>query len=749
MKNTSCTNKKIGIVTLFGNVNFGNKLQNFAVQELLTERGWSAETIVCKKKSWNTVKKYIKRRIKYREYRREVVLAAFSKKHLTTKTVWRKNGVLNREDAKQYEYLAVGSDQVWNPGIRTRERDTFLLRFAKRNQRICISPSIGMSEMPDKYRREFAVGLQGFPYLSCRERDGTNIIETITGCKCEHLLDPTLVIPAKTWRRLEEPVDLKGKHYIMLFFLGAVPDAAKALANRMKEKTGAEIIVPSEITDSYYAISPFQFVYLIDHADCVLTDSFHATAFSINLNTRFYVYDRVAKSAKDAQAEKMNSRILSLTQSAGLYACYASDANFHESENCTFEVANRYLENERVKFHQYLDRCLNQKEKAPSDLPETDCTGCGACALSCPTGSISMKPNAEGFFYPVIDYSKCINCGKCATVCPAVTALSQQSIQKVYAASNREAAQLERSASGAIFPALAEQVLSEHGAVVGAYYDATDHCVKHKIVDTLEGLEPLRTSKYVQSCIVNVLAETRRILESGRQVLFTGTPCQIAGLKGYLKKDYSNLVTCDCSCHGVPSPGLWEKWIEEFQRMHRCKVTMVSFRDQSQSDTWGQFQIAYQTDFGKLLFPQTKDMFFRTFSANISLRRSCYHCAYKGWNRFSDITLADFWGINRVLPEAMNPRGTSMLLVHTEKGEALLVKTNSKISAHPVENRLALTVNRATWESVSQPKQRSAFFGELQHCTVSDCVNKYAAKQKLTLLLRVRRKIACVLRGKL
>ena len=195
-----------------------------------------------------------------------------------------------------------------------------------------------------------------------------------------------------------------------MFFLGAIPEEAKLLANKLKAETDAEIIMPSEISDKYYAISPFQFIYLIDNATYVLTDSFHGMAFSINLNTRFYVFDRAAKNLKEKQSEKMSSRILSLAKSTNLCSRYVSSADFCVNEICDFTFANHYLEMERDKIHKYLDKCLHQKELATLTLPENECTGCGSCVLSCPTNSIKMESNIEGFLYPVIDYEKCINC---------------------------------------------------------------------------------------------------------------------------------------------------------------------------------------------------------------------------------------------------------------------------------------------------------------------------------------------------
>ncbi len=748
MSNSSNADKKIGIVTLYGNLNHGNKLQNFAVQYLMEERGYSAETLICKKIGLRNVKKYIKRRVNAKKFQREKALAEFSKRHLTVKVVWNKEGILTKENAKDYEYLVVGSDQVWNPQIHIAERDTFLLRFAKRNQRICIAPSLGVEEMPGRYLHDFAVGFQGFPYLSCREKKGTEIIESITGRECKHLLDPTLVIPADTWRSVEEEVKIKDKQYIMLFFLGKIPREAMVLAEKIRENTGAEIIVPSEINDKYFVISPFQFVYLIDHAYCVLTDSFHAAAFAINLNTDFYVYDRNAKKTKEALSEKMNSRILSLTQSTNLCSRYASDEHFRESDNCDFTYANRYLENERSVFHAYLDMCLHQKELAPFSLPENDCTGCGCCEENCPTNSIKMRSDCEGFLYPTIDMEKCINCGKCVKTCHILNQQISKSQMIAYSASNKEPEQLEKSSSGAIFPALAEYVISKGGAVVGACYDGSVNRVIHKIAFTMEEMETLRTSKYIQSSMKEVLHETKELLDNGKIVLFTGTPCQIAGLKSLLNKDYSNLFVCDCACHGVPSPGLWEKWIDEFQHSHDCRVYNVCFRDQSQSDVWGQFKISYKTDGDNLLYEQKDDVFFCAFKTNISLRKSCYNCKYKGWNRNSDITLADFWGVERLCPEGKNARGTSMLLVHTEKGKELLAQIQSQISLHSVDSQLAETVNSATWRSVPQPAQRNAFFSELQYLPVKNCVNKYALQHNPSLLLKMRRKLKRLIGGR-
>lgn len=728
---------RIGIITLYGNSNYGNKLQNYAVQELYRMRGFEAETIVYKKRSWKRKVKSCIRQMNVAERKREKALAEFSKRYLTVKEVVNESGQIEPALSKEYDFFSVGSDQVWNPLIRKNERDNFFLSFANRNQRICLAPSISTETIPADLRRLYVHGLEGFPYLSCREEEGADLVKKLTGRDCQHLIDPTLAIPREKWREFEENCPVN-EPYALLFFLGDISEEVSDLVDRIRRTHKMNVICPSDARSEYYAINPNQFVSLIDNARIVLTDSFHVTAFSINLNTPFYAFNR--KSSQSV-SEKMSSRIASLTRKTGLSARHITEISALDGIilSCDFTLANDYLKRARSELDEYLDKCLTQKGIRPLLLPENECTGCGTCSLICPEHSIEMKLDDEGFMMPSISRDTCINCGKCVSRCPALIPRKSSPAGDVYAAFNTDESELKDSSSGAVFPILAEYVLKQGGAVAGASFDDSLNVV-HTIASSIEEMQSQRFAKYVQSNASAVFQSIECKLNNGVPVLFTGTPCQAAGLKSYLKKSYDNLYVVDCSCHGVPAPKLWNKWMHEFETIHACAIKKVNFRAKT-GENWNQYSVVYETDNGKLSFPKNEDVYLKAFRQNLSLRKSCFACHFKGWDRCADLTVGDFWGIEQVCPEMAHETGTSMILVHTDQGKKLLGAVSSQLTMKKVKTDRAESVNDATWSSVKLPTKRKEFMTAALESPLSETMRRFEVKKKNRIIKRIFRKL--------
>ena len=213
---------KIGIVTLYGNTNYGNRLQNYAVQEILKQRGFEVETLVCKKNTPKDLLREVYHAVMSplgdKKSKRMARFSQFNKEMVQTRIIHNKSGLLSRQIAREYDFFVTGSDQVWNPDIRLNEKDNFFLRFARREQRICLAPSIATEEIPSNCMVEYQIGLNGFPYLSCREKPGAELISRITGRNCENIVDPTLAIDARAWREFSKPI-FQDRPYILMFFL--------------------------------------------------------------------------------------------------------------------------------------------------------------------------------------------------------------------------------------------------------------------------------------------------------------------------------------------------------------------------------------------------------------------------------------------------------------------------------------------------------------------------------------------------
>ena len=280
---------------------------------------------------------------------------------------------------------------------------------------------------------------------------------------------------------------------------------------------------------------------------------------------------------------------------------------------------------------------------------------------------MSMQPNKEGFLESFIDYEKCVDCGLCRLVCPQNTKLHLLKPQKALAARDKNDTELKKSASGGAFAAAARVILSQGGVVVGAAYN-DDMTVSHHIVDGLKDLPKLQSSKYVQSNTARTFKEVKKMLRDGRTVLYSGTPCQIAGLKGFLRKDYDNLYTMDVICHGVASPKLFAKYMEWLGGKMGGKIIYYDFRDKSTG--WG-LDYMTKTKTKTKTMPCSLDPYYHHFLKGDTYRECCYYCLYARQERVSDITIGDYWGIENEHPEIYSTKGVSCLLVNTEKGKFL------------------------------------------------------------------------------
>lgn len=341
------------------------------------------------------------------------------------------------------------------------------------------------------------------------------------------------------------------------------------------------------------------------------------------------------------------------------------------------------------------------------------CCGCHTCANVCPQRCIKMEADAEGFLYPQIDTGRCTGCGRCEQVCPLTDPPVPTEIPRSFAAVNRDREAREASSSGGSFSLLAESVLRRRGVVFGAAF-GPDFAVRHIAAETPEGLSRLRGSKYVQSQIGDAYSQAKAFLCEGREVLFSGTPCQIAGLYAFLGREYSALSTCDIICHSVPSPKVWKRFLECREREADGPAAAVSFRRKDEG--WRRFSMAIAFQNGaeyRKTFKQ--DPYIQSFLSGAISRPSCYECAFKTLGRTSDITLADFWGVNKFLPALDDNRGTSLLLVHTPKGEQMLGEIRDSLDLVKADLRDAVRYNRAATEPAKPHPNRAPFFARLDH----------------------------------
>ncbi len=368
-----------------------------------------------------------------------------------------------------------------------------------------------------------------------------------------------------------------------------------------------------------------------------------------------------------------------------------------------------------------------------------DCCGCNACVQRCPKQCIAMHEDSEGFLYPKVDKDLCIDCGLCERVCPVINQAEAREPLEVFAAKNPNEEIRIKSSSGGIFTMLAEQIIDKGGVVFGAGFDKNWE-VEHQYTETKEGLAAFRGSKYVQSRIGETFKQTEVFLKQGREVLYSGTPCQIAALRLFLRKEYENLLTVDLICHGVPSSGVWRRYLSEIKDFSAQRaaigkntvlsylntmpvITGISFRDKRLGWKKFGFEIRYAAfkaaknsvlksdkDQEKSVFYQSmrENPFLRGFLADLYLRPSCHTCPAKELKSGSDITIADYWRIHELMPELDDDKGISAILVNTEKGKLAFDSVNAdKFSANYEDVRLK---NSAICKSSPIPPRRNDFF---------------------------------------
>lgn len=358
-----------------------------------------------------------------------------------------------------------------------------------------------------------------------------------------------------------------------------------------------------------------------------------------------------------------------------------------------------------------------------------DCCGCNACGDVCAQQAISFKTDIEGFWYPEVDKQKCVDCGLCEKVCPVINIkdLKKNDLEEpvCYAAEHNNLEVIFDSTSGGLFSALAEIMYRSGGYVGGAIYN-DDFSVRHFISKEKTDLPKLRSSKYLQSSLEGFYRQVKSLVVKGENVLVCGTPCQMAGLRAFLRKDYDNLIIVDFVCRGINSPKAVKKYLQSFEERYGSPVVYV--KSKSKEYGWRNLTNKVILADGRHIYETKQENRFTKayLSTNAVCRPSCYECQFKGFPRMADITLADFWGIEKVKPEMDKDLGTSMVMINSQKGLAYFERVKSRIKYVQVPTQSAVAGNPAFLQPLGPPKvDRDQFFKDLDQMPFSSLPDEY------------------------
>lgn len=370
-------------------------------------------------------------------------------------------------------------------------------------------------------------------------------------------------------------------------------------------------------------------------------------------------------------------------------------------------------------------------------VDKSKCCGCTACYNICPKSCIKMEADFEGFKYPVINKDICIDCGLCEKVCPCLKEQKDEGEPIAYAVQNKNDSVLKSSTSGGFFTPLAEYVIANNGIVYGAAFDQEFNVV-HKKCDKSNQYElsAFRGSKYVQSELGNTFFEIKSYLKQDKLVCFSGTPCQVEGLKAYLGKEYENLITVDFVCHGTPSPKLWNKYLDYQKNKYNSKIDSISFRNKTYGYHSGTMGISFKS--GKTYFGSARvDYMLKSFFKEISSRPSCYKCHFKQLNHVCDMTIFDCWNVSKLVEGLKDEdKGYTNLFIHSLKGQEIFDEIKDCYANYRANCQSAVLLDGSmVLNSATPHAERNDYYKNIDNYELNEHIQKFIPISKKDYIL--------------
>lgn len=601
----------------------------------------------------------------------------------------------------------LGSDQLWNYGISKNTGKAFYLDFAASDKKkIAYGTSFGhgIDFAPVEERKVIAEYMAQFDGIALREDDGVKICENDYGINAIQALDPVFLADEKIYEPLIEKSKVKIEEpYLLAYILDPTGEKIKAIEEVAKKKGDLPIYyivdgLPQNFKKNKALLGNANVLENVEveewlsalyNANFVITDSCHGASFALIFKKDFVAICNKARGfsrfASLGRLFKVETHIVSK----------ASDILNNEAALAPvdYEKVDKIMTTEKDRCYKWLYDVLNCPKKTETQLIDENvigniikrkacntvttvlekemCVGCGACVSCCPKEAISLEPDKWGYYRSTVDYTKCVQCKKCISVCPALNTVDTSNTItpscNEFVSSSDEL--LMKSSSGGVFGTLATMILERGGCVVGAAW-ADDFSVEHIIIDRLEDLHKLQKSKYLQSYTGNIMKRTKELVETGRDVLFVGSPCQITGIRSYLNKEYSNLYLVDFFCGNAPSAGFFKKYLDD---SFGKDVSSYQFRYKDEKTRWScKYTMTEMKDGTRIKhFGENEDYYQRVFHNHTMCAPHCEKCKYQAFPRVGDISIGDFWGISKLDIDLETRKGVSIVLCNNEKGQNL------------------------------------------------------------------------------
>ncbi len=732
--------KKVGIITVHRNVNYGANLQAFASARFLSNSGFNAEIVDYLpknldkdnylvgwlKSSWdNDENRSFSHRLKL--FLALLLSAPDKNKKLKAFYKFReqkckkspKYNSLDEVVKANYTDIVCGSDQIWNPDITEGINPIYFGDILGVKNKISYAASLGREKYNETDEISAANLIGKMDYVSVREAKSVDYIEKISGKKVSCVCDPVFLLENQEYIKIAKPIKIKKPYLLVYSVVGndAMLNAALEFAKN-KNLTVVEICQNKNRKHKHIQLSsaaPEEFLGAILNAEYVVTNSFHGTAFSIIFEKNFYVFDNKGR----------GSRITDLLTKAGLMDCLVQE-KIQSKELADYNKVNKNLKTYIEQSKNFLLTALSA-----SKTPITEnCVGCGGCKAVCKCQAISLIKNQQGFIKSYIDGNKCVDCGLCKKACPVENTPIKNDVLEVFAYKAKDSLR-KKSTSGGAASALAESVINNGGSVYGASLDE-NFKLSHIRITNKKDIALMQGTKYIQSDMTGIFEQLSDDLKAQRAVLFTGTPCQTAAVLNFVnskKLSQEKLYLCDIICHGVPSPKAFEDYILWLKR--RESFDKYYFRNKELS--WRDDSASVSADDG-VKSNRFISSFMSLYYSNLLTDEACFDCKFTTKERVSDITVSDFWGIEDTAAQFEDSLGVSMVLINTQKGRELFESAKGK--------KVSVNLDNAKQPQLKNPTEKPDGYEEFwKNYNINSALEKYGAikdslKTKLYKLLK-------------